>query len=101
MYIIKSNRSFSDDWECPCEDCNPRTHYWSDEERPLAVCIGCKAMPSELHEYSPEATGEDMSAEDYVWQEEGTLNTRNGHFLCTKCYIGAGMPSSPTGWKAP
>jgi hypothetical protein len=38
---------------------------------------------------------------DYVWQEEGTLNTSNGHFLCDECYIKAGQPSSPSGWVCP
>ncbi len=37
----------------------------------------------------------------YVLQEEGTLNTTNGHFLCDKCYIEAGMPSAPGGWVCP
>jgi len=42
-----------------------------------------------------------MTPEQYVLEEEGTLNPVNGHFLCTPCYIAAGMPSSPTGWVAP
>lgn len=37
----------------------------------------------------------------YVLAEEGTLNMSNGHFLCDKCYIQAGQPSSPTGWVCP
>jgi hypothetical protein len=28
-----------------------------------------------------------------VREEEGTYNPANGHFLCTHCYIAAGMPS--------
>lgn len=39
--------------------------------------------------------------EDYIRLEEGTYNKINGHFLCDNCYIGAGMPSSPTGWVCP
>jgi hypothetical protein len=39
--------------------------------------------------------------EAYVVYEEGTFNPTNGHFLCDDCYIKAGMPSSPTGWKCP
>lgn len=70
------------------------------------LCVGCGKTPSELEEYvnaaSEEASGKpDMTPDDYVWQEEGTLNRENGHFLCTSCYIGAGMPSSPRGWSAP
>lgn len=71
------------------------------------LCVGCGKSPSELDEYvaaaSEEATGVagGMTPDDYVWQEEGTLNRENGHFLCTSCYIRAGMPSSPRGWVAP
>jgi hypothetical protein len=39
--------------------------------------------------------------EEYVRQNEGTYNPENGHFLCDACYIRAGTPSSPTGWKCP
>ena len=39
--------------------------------------------------------------EQYVRQEEGTYNPENGHFLCDMCYIKAGMPSSPYGWRCP
>jgi len=69
--------------------------------RPSLICIGCEKTPNELSEYSPEYTGEDLSPDDYVWKEEGTLNPRNGHFLCTPCYIAAGQPSSREGWYAP
>lgn len=71
------------------------------------MCVGCGKTPDELDEYidavSEEATGVvgGMKPDDYVWEEEGTLNRENGHFLCTSCYIGAGMPSSPRGWVAP
>ena len=43
----------------------------------------------------------DMTPEQFVRREEGTFNIENGHFLCTDCYIAAGMPSSPRGWTAP
>jgi hypothetical protein len=39
--------------------------------------------------------------EIYVIQEEGTYNKTNGHFLCDTCYIKAGMPTKPYGWKCP
>jgi hypothetical protein len=38
---------------------------------------------------------------DYVIENEGTYNRNNGHFLCDTCYIKAGQPSSPRGWKCP
>lgn len=44
---------------------------------------------------------EGQTREEYVIQEEGTYNPENGHFLCDSCYIKAGMPSSPFGWKCP
>lgn len=70
-------------------------------QAPQAICIGCKKEPKDLMEYAPEFTGTQMSPDDYVWAEEGTLNLNNGHFLCTACYIKAGQPSSKHGWRAP
>jgi hypothetical protein len=68
--------------------------------RPELICTGCNKHPSELAEYLDMAEVEDMTPDDYVWQEDGTLNRANGRFLCTDCYMDAGMPSSPTGWVA-
>jgi hypothetical protein len=48
---------------------------------------------------SPEEKNEMIT--NFVINEEGTYNRENGHFLCTECYIKAGMPSSPVGWKCP
>lgn len=74
--------------------------------RPTLICSGCNKSPSELDEYiaaaSPEHSGlPNMTPEDYCWEEEGTLNRENGHFLCTHCYVKAGMPSTPRGWTTP
>jgi hypothetical protein len=83
---------------------------WRPEPRPTAVCNGCLLEAVDIEEYVLAATqvnaelepGErEMTPDDYVWQEEGTLNRENGHFLCTRCYIAAGMPSSERGWVAP
>lgn len=70
------------------------------------MCAGCGKSPSEIDEYVSAASEEhsgypDVTPEQYVWKEEGTLNRENGHFLCTECYVRAGMPSSPRGWVAP
>ena len=65
------------------------------------ICSGCNKKPDELEEYIELAKEEGMTPNQYVKEEEGTYNKRNGHFLCTDCYIDAGMPSSPTGWIAP
>lgn len=69
---------------------------------PALLCVGCGKEPKDLPEYvsAAEQDGFD-SPEDYVRQEEGTLNVTNGHFLCTECYVNAGCPSSPRGWVAP
>jgi hypothetical protein len=69
--------------------------------KPDPVCIGCSKHPNELEEYVLIAKEEGMTPDDYVRDQEGTYNPENGHFLCTPCYINAGMPSSPRGWKAP
>lgn len=73
-------------------------------DRPLSSCNGCNRTAAEIPEYTPEFTGEEgplADPERYVWAEEGTLNRENGHFLCTECYLRAGAPSAPGGWKAP
>lgn len=69
--------------------------------RPQAVCTGCGKKPEELEEYQPDFTGSTMSPDNYVWNEEGTLNRDNGHFLCTTCYLRAVASSTPRGWVAP
>lgn len=84
-------------------------------------CNGCSKQPHELDEYVDEARyeySEDLADDDprwndlpteqqnlktdeWAWYNEGTTNWENGHYLCTECYIKAGMPSSRYGWKAP
>ena len=68
------------------------------------LCIGCGKHPSDLAEYR-DAVTEDIGAfddeDDYVRREEGTYNPKNGHFLCTPCYIEAGAPGSLIAWVAP
>jgi hypothetical protein len=86
---------------------------------PRPICIRCEKYADELPEYIgaakaekctvPDPTDEQLDAivvtadevNDYVRSGEGTYNHENGHFLCTPCYIKAGMPSSPRGWRAP
>ena len=68
--------------------------------RPL--CIGCNKHPDEISEYLDAFDDRGyLSADDFVICEEGTFNPATGHFLCTECYITAGMPSAPGGWRAP
>lgn len=88
-------------------------------EEVVPRCQGCGKEPHELPEYlelacsteaeydelmDPTITSDDerrRRAMNAVLMEEGTLNPENGHFLCNMCYINAGMPSSPSGWKCP
>lgn len=79
-----------------------------DALRQSLVCVGCLKDPEEidgLQEMASQVSEEGeryyRDVRDYVVQEEGTLNRYNGHFLCDACYIAWGMPTSPTGWKAP
>lgn len=65
------------------------------------ICIGCNKHPGELDEYVEAAHEENLTPDQFVVLEEGTYNKTNGHFLCTDCYVAAGMPSSPKGWVAP
>lgn len=77
-----------------------------DKLKELVECQGCHKRPEELAEYTPAFTGAESTDADfdprvYVIHEEGTLNTSNGHFLCTDCYIKAGQPANPHGWVCP
>lgn len=65
------------------------------------ICIGCNKTPTEIEEYVDAALEDETTPDQYVRTEEGTYNPKNGHFLCTSCYIKAGQPSSPSGWRAP
>jgi hypothetical protein len=65
------------------------------------ICVGCGKAPAEIAEYTEAAAEEEITADEYVAENEGTYNPGNGHFLCTSCYIDAGCPSSDRGWVAP
>lgn len=58
------------------------------------MCQGCGKKPHELPEYVSAAEESGTSPILYVMQEEGTYNRSNGHFLCTPCYVNAGMPTA-------
>lgn len=62
-------------------------------------CAICRQRPEEIEEYKVAAAEHDLNLTPsaYVYLEEGTLNTRLGLFLCTKCYISINSPSSPNG----
>lgn len=69
--------------------------------RPTLKCVGCHKPPEQLAEYVAEAEVAMCTPYEYVWSEEGTLNKRTGFFLCTSCYIEAGMPTLVGGWTVP
>jgi len=65
-------------------------------------CQGCNMRPFELICYISMTHSRDPEVNDrYVRSEEGTYNPVNGHFLCDACYIKAGMPTAPGGWRCP
>ena len=66
------------------------------------TCIGCNTKAAQLTEYIDAAIEWDYkSAAEYVISEEGTFNVKNGHFLCTPCYVQWGAPTGEHGWVAP
>jgi len=70
----------------------------------VPFCTGCNKPATEIEEYVIGAAENDMEVNEYVIDQEGTYNHDNGHFLCTSCYIEAGMPSTPvghSGWITP
>lgn len=73
-----------------------------NEPTPLhPICTGCNRRPAEIDVYIELAAVEETTPDEWVRREEGTLNPRNGHFLCDPCYVKAGMPVGPHGWVAP
>lgn len=70
------------------------------------ICTGCNKRPEELEDFADWEDEGYESSDDMCRQEEGTYNPENGHFLCTPCYIKAGMPANHytgpgSGWVAP
>lgn len=66
--------------------------------RPKLVCALCEETPTECN-YEAFCLPR-QSVDDYVWENEGTLDKKTGKFLCDMCYVELGCPSSPTGWTA-
>lgn len=68
---------------------------------PTPHCTGCDRDASEIPDVVAYAEAIETTPNEFVRYEEGTYNPLNGHFLCDACYIAAGMPTAPGGWKAP
>lgn len=63
----------------------------------------CERTPDQIDEYRELADGEGVTADEWVWMEEGTLDRKSGMFLCNGCYIRMGMPAGGPGeprWTA-
>jgi len=60
------------------------------------VCVGCRRTPRQIPEYKGLGYA---SASEACLSEEGTLDRDTGRFLCSPCYIKAGMPVGPAVWE--
>lgn len=72
----------------------------------VPFCPKCRRFGRNIPEYIEAVAdlddgGTEMTVDEYIRDQEGTYNPNNGHFLCTDCYIKAGMPSTPLGWMCP
>lgn len=68
--------------------------------RPEPVCFVCKRPASEIPDVLIGAEHEETTPAEFA-REDGTYNSESNQFVCTSDYVAIGMPSSPTGWKAP
>lgn len=64
----------------------------SNHRPPEMRCSGCAKRPQQLPEYTDAAADLGITADEYVWEEEGTLNRDSrspgfGNFLCTECLL--------------
>ena len=55
-------------------------------------CKRCGRPPAAIGEYIDAAEANQTTPEDYLLDEEGTLDRSTGEFWCTECYIAIGMP---------
>jgi hypothetical protein len=66
----------------------------------IPMCAGCRRTPDELASEYAEIKEPGESNVHFVLATESTLDRATGLFLCNLCYIRAGTPGSPHGWKA-
>lgn len=100
---IEQAEGFAKFYNITIEEAQQRIAKWDamkdDPAEPM--CMGCAKVPEELLEYVICGEAEDQTPTEYVIENEGTYNPRNGHFLCDSCYIKNGQPSSSRGWVCP
>lgn len=60
-------------------------------------CASCRKGPDETHAEFVLDSGY-VSAIEYVYFEEGTLDRATGMYLCDSCYIKHGQPATRMGY---
>lgn len=78
----------------------PEDHY-APPPSPQIICFRCERRPSDIPGLSTWAAEDGYSTVDEMAEDDGTYNPDTNRFCCDECYIAIGMPSSPTGWRAP
>jgi len=70
-------------------------------ERPQPQCGGCGKRPEDDSLIVLFAQYKGLTPDQYIWQQEGTLNDETGLYACDGCYIKLGMPANSSGpsWK--
>lgn len=66
---------------------------WVQKGRPILRCVRCDKRPDEISEYVTYALEQTLRPDDFVWENEGSLNRNTGQFACTDCYIKLGQPT--------
>lgn len=59
---------------------------------PRIRCAGCGEIPEKIPEYKNLARINQIPPAEVVKRYEGTYNPKTHRFLCSECYIKAGMP---------
>jgi hypothetical protein len=70
-----------------------------DDEAGPVTCAGCNKTPDKIADVREAAEAERMSPADWVATLDPTYNKRTGHFMCTDCYMEAGIKDPA--WRAP
>lgn len=58
-----------------------------------AICAGCGRDPAVIGEYIVQALFENMTEQEFVVRYDRTYIPETGEFLCSSCYVKAGIPN--------
>lgn len=83
--------------DCGSQHCPSHGKHHAEE---APVCFRCGKSAYETDAYDP-YMGPDDTRAMACRREEGTYNPDQNTFACDECYLAIGMPSSPSGWRAP